>query len=114
VAFVPERARALFATAWWIAVVAQPLNALAFVTDGILWGAGDYRYMRNAMVVASVAAGLLLLSLDVTRPDVIVKVNAVIVGWIVIRAGAGLLRVWPGVGRSPLRADPQAPLRVSP
>jgi MATE family multidrug resistance protein len=113
-AFVPEGARALFATAWWIAVVAQPLNALAFVTDGILWGAGDYRYMRNAMVVASVAAGLLLLSLDVTRPDVIVKVNAVIVGWIVIRAGAGLLRVWPGVGRSPLRADPAAPSRVSP
>lgn len=102
-ALVPDGARALFASAWWIAAAAQPLNALAFVTDGILWGAGDYRYMRNGMIAASVSGGAALLTLDVDRPDVIVIVNLVIVAWIVIRAAAGMLRVWPGLGASPLR-----------
>jgi MATE family multidrug resistance protein len=103
-AFVPDAARAAFATAWWIAAAAQPLNAVAFVTDGILWGAGDYRYMRNGMVAASGLAGAAMLRIEVDRPDVLVAVNVAIVAWIAIRGVVGLLRVWPGVGASPLRA----------
>ena len=95
-AFVPETARATFASAWWIAACAQPLNAVAFVSDGVLWGAGDYRYMRNAMLVASGAGGAALLALDPARPDVIVWINAVIVAWIAIRSAAGLLRMTRG------------------
>ncbi|MBW2314021.1 MAG: MATE family efflux transporter [Deltaproteobacteria bacterium] len=101
--FVPTSAHATFAAAWWVAALAQPLNAVAFVTDGILWGAGDYRYMRNGMIAASGICGVLLLRLDVTRPDVLVTLNLVIVAWIAIRSIVGLLRVWPGVGASRLR-----------
>jgi len=101
-AFVPPSAHAVFASAWWIAAAVQPLNAVAFVTDGILWGAGDYRYMRNGMLAASGAGGAALLALDVSAPDVLVSINLVIVGWIVIRSTVGLARVWPGVGASRL------------
>jgi MATE family multidrug resistance protein len=102
-AFVPESARATFATAWWIAAVAQPVNAVAFVTDGILWGAGDYRYLRNGMIAASGTGAAALLALDVDAPDVLVSINLVIVAWVAVRATVGWLRVWPGLGASPLR-----------
>ncbi|HKJ25788.1 MAG TPA: MATE family efflux transporter [Myxococcota bacterium] len=103
-AFVPESARATFATAWWVAALAQPLNAVAFVTDGILWGAGDYRYMRNGMVLASGTCGAAMLALDVEASDVLLRINLVIVAWIAIRSAVGLVRIWPGVGASRLRA----------
>ena len=92
-AFVPPSAQSRFAAAWWIAALAQPLNAVAFVTDGILWGAGDYRYMRNGMIAASGTCGIVLLLLDVERPDVLVEINLVIVVWIAIRSAVGLARI---------------------
>lgn len=100
-AFVPDAARAAFASAWWIAACAQPLNAVAFVSDGVLWGAGDYRYMRNAMIVASGASGAALLALDPFQPGVIVRINAVIVGWIALRSAAGVWRMTRGRFLSP-------------
>jgi len=104
-AFVPESARATFAAAWWVAALAQPLNAVAFVTDGVLWGAGDYRYLRNGMIAASGAGGAALLALDVAAPDLLVSIQLVTVAWIAIRGGFGLVRIWPGVGASRLRLD---------
>ena len=104
--FVPDSALATFALAWWIAAAAQPLNALAFVTDGILWGAGDYRYMRNGMITASGLGCVGLLAIDTGDPRAIVAINLVIVGWIAVRTLVGVLRVWPGVGASPLRVSP--------
>lgn len=37
----------------WVAVL-QPLNAVVFVLDGVLIGAGDLRYLARAMTVAAV------------------------------------------------------------
>jgi putative MATE family efflux protein len=45
----------------------QPVNAVAFVLDGILIGAGDLRYMAWAMTAASavlVAGGIVVLTFD--------------------------------------------------
>ena len=45
----------------------QPLNGIVFALDGILIGAGDFRYLAFAMVAASgvlVAGGFLVLRLD--------------------------------------------------
>lgn len=50
----------------WVVALSQPVNAVAFVLDGILIGATDTRYLRNAMLLSSftfacfVAAGWLL------------------------------------------------------
>jgi MATE family multidrug resistance protein len=101
---VPTAAHAVFAGAWWIAALAQPLNALAFVTDGIHWGTSDYRYLRNGMFLSTtVGAGALML-VDVSRPDALALVWGVTLVWAAMRGGVGLVRIWPAPGRSPLRA----------
>ncbi len=50
---------------WWVALV-QPVNAVVFVLDGVLIGAGDQRFLAGAMVLALLAflpvAGLVLVA----------------------------------------------------
>ena len=98
-ALVPDEATHLMAGAWVIACVTQPINAVSFATDGVHWGTGDFGYLRNAMIAATGAGalGLALLS------DSLTAVWAITGGWIAIRAALGALRIWPGVGRAPLR-----------
>ena len=104
-AFLPEEARPVFATAWLAFAIAQPANAVAFVTDGIHWGTRDYRFLRNAMI-ASTATGLVLLfSLDLAGPGGLTGIWIITGGWIAVRTAFGLARIWPGFGASPLRFD---------
>ncbi|HCY84668.1 MAG TPA: MATE family efflux transporter [Desulfobacteraceae bacterium] len=102
---VPEAALAVFGPAWLVTALFQPLNALAFGTDGIHWGTGDFQYLRNAMILASLTgiAGLWLLAPHtghaLTRVWIITGV------WIGLRAFFGIIRIWPGVGRSLLSSQ---------
>ena len=98
---VPPEARAVFAAAWPVFVLSQPLSALSFVTDGIHWGTGDYAYLRNGMIAASVLGIVLLLRID-TGPPQLDAVWLVTLIWVGVRSGYGCVRVWPGVGRAPL------------
>lgn len=102
--FVPSDAALVFTLPWVIASISQPLNSLAFITDGIHWGTSDYRYLRNAMVLATVAGlcGLQLVSSE--SLDSLSAVWLVTVGWIGIRAFWGVLRVYPGIGASPFHS----------
>jgi MATE family multidrug resistance protein len=102
VALVPSSAVTVFASAWVAAALAQPLNAVSFVTDGIHWGTGDYRYLRNAMLVATAASATALLLTDLNDARALTRVWIVTGGWITIRSVAGLIRVWPGLGAAPL------------
>ena len=101
---VPASAVSVFATVWYIAALFQPINALSFATDGIHWGTGDFRYLRNA-VLAATAAGVLFLTLvdayDILSLSIVWWITGV---WIVIRAVLGVIRIWPGVGKAPLHA----------
>jgi MATE family multidrug resistance protein len=101
---VPVAASGAFPAAWLVAALAQPLNALSFVTDGVHWGTGDFRYLRNAMLAATVAGALLLALVDVRSPDALLQVWLVTAAWIAIRAAFGVLRVWPGSAAAPLAA----------
>jgi MATE family multidrug resistance protein len=107
---VPAAAHPLFTAAWLVAAATQPLNALSFATDGIHWGTGDYRFLRNAMIVATGlgAAGIFLL--DEAAPGALTLVWVVSAAWIAVRAALGVARIWPGIGASPfLRGgDPPA------
>ena len=96
--FVPSSAFAVFGTAWFIAAVSQPLNALSFGTDGIHWGTGDYRYLRNAMIAATVVGALAIYVIDEGAPDALTLVWLATALWILIRAVLGLIRIWPGSG----------------
>lgn len=103
-AFVPPSAQALFHHAWILFALSQPLNALAFITDGIHWGTSDYRYLRNGMIIAT-ACGLIGLQLVAAEhPEAFTGVWLVIVMWVAMRAFWGLLRLFPGIGHGPLRA----------
>jgi MATE family multidrug resistance protein len=102
---VPEGARGAFLGAWWVAALIQPLNSLSFVTDGIHWGTGDYRFLRNAVATAT-AVGALLLVLFEGRPGFDLADVWLITGaWVAVRAAFGVARVWPGIGDAPLRRD---------
>jgi MATE family multidrug resistance protein len=101
---VPVAASGAFPAAWTVAALAQPLNALSFVTDGVHWGTGDFRYLRNAMLAATLAGALLLALVDVASPEALLQVWLVTAAWIAIRAAFGVLRVWPGSARAPLAA----------
>ncbi len=96
---VPATAVAYFHSAWIIAIAVQPLNALAFATDGLHWGSGDYRYLRNAVILATGvgAAGLL------AGPNNLDWIWMMTAAWIGVRATMGVIRIWPGVGNSPFR-----------
>lgn len=43
----------LFAGVFWIVIVTQPLNAVAFAFDGIYKGLGDGRVLRNALFLST-------------------------------------------------------------
>jgi len=101
-ALVPPSARDLFFAAWLAAALAQPLNALSFVTDGIHWGARDYRYLRDVMLAATALGAGLLFAADATGSTSLTHIWLITAGWIAIRAIFGALRVWPGIGGAPL------------
>lgn len=46
----------LIAAIWPWVVLSQPINALAFVWDGVLYGANGFRYAAAAMVMCAVPA----------------------------------------------------------
>lgn len=102
--FVPEQAAGIFGAAWIAAAVFQPLNALSFATDGIHWGASDYRYLRNAMAAATLTGAAALHAVDEARPGALTMVWVVTGVWIAIRMVLGMARIWPGLGDAPLRA----------
>lgn len=101
--FVPADAIGVFLGAWVIASLSQPLNAIAFITDGIHWGTSDYSFLRNAMISASLTGLIGLQFIPLEHPDAFTYVWWVTVLWIGIRAFWGFLRVYPGIGNSPFR-----------
>ena len=100
---LPPSAADIFFSAWLMAVVFQPINALAFATDGIHWGTGDFRFLRNIMIAATIFGGIAISLLDETVSGALTWIWLITGCWITIRAGFGVLRIWPGIGKSPLK-----------
>ncbi len=98
---VPASAVSLFSMIWLISCFSQPINALAFASDGIHWGTSDFAYLRNVMILASLTGGILLINLDLQSPEALFYVWLIIAVWSTIRSVLGILRIWPGLGRSP-------------
>jgi MATE family multidrug resistance protein len=104
VAFVPLAAVGLFAPAWLTAAVIQPISALSFATDGIHWGTGDFRYLRNVVALATLTGVSALMLLDTFQPSwTLTGIWAATGVWVGIRALFGMMRIWPGIGKSPLK-----------
>ncbi len=101
--FVPITAAQVFLPAWGISAISQPINSLAFLTDGVHWGTGDFRYLRNAMVLASLIGMIAIWTLEEYSSSSLLWVWILIGGWNFLRGIFGVLRIWPGIGNSPLR-----------
>jgi MATE family multidrug resistance protein len=106
---VPPSAINLFIPAWAIAALIQPVNALAFATDGIHWGTGDFRYLRNAIITATTCGAVAIYLLDETMAGALTWIWLITAFWIVIRALFGVIRIWPGLGNSPLKMKRSRP-----
>lgn len=109
---VPPGAYGAFDRIWWLCAIAQPINALSFLTDGIHMGSGEYRYLRNTMLLA-VGIGLLglLVLPNHSELPLLTLVWVVTSAFIGLRALFGLLRIVPGYGpiwgRSPKTLESQ-------
>lgn len=111
--FVPADAIGVFLGAWIVASVSQPLNAIAFITDGIHWGTSDYSFLRNGMMLASFTGLVGLQLIPIEHAEAFTYVWYVTVLWIGIRGVWGFLRVYPGIGASPLRHDLTSRVKMS-
>lgn len=100
---VPASAHSLFYPAWIVSALFQPIAALAFVTDGIHWGTGDFTYLRNGVIFATLCGSSALLILEIFQASSLVFIWWVTGCWLFLRAGIGVARVWPGSQTSPLR-----------
>ncbi|MBI9046551.1 MAG: MATE family efflux transporter [Anaerolineaceae bacterium] len=101
---VPAAAIAVFLPAWGISAINQPINAMAFLSDGVLWGIGDYPYLRNAMIAATLIGlgGLYFINNFQTT---LFWIWAIISLWVLARAIFGIIRIWPGIGNSIFKKD---------
>ena len=43
----------LFTSVFWMVLVMQPVNAIAFMFDGIFKGLGEAKYLRNVLLAAT-------------------------------------------------------------
>ena len=101
---VPPAAYAVFGPGWIVVSLSQPVGSLSFATDGIHWGTGDFAYLRNSMLLASLVSGACVLAIEMVHPQhVLVYIWLSTALWTFIRAGFGLVRIWPGIGRAPLK-----------
>lgn len=102
---VPASSVTVFLSAWLISSLSQPINSIAFLTDGTHWGTGDFRYLRNAMLISSGIGIIGLWTLENWGNPTLFRVWGIIAIWNTFRAVFGWIRIWPGIGNSPLKTD---------
>jgi MATE family, multidrug efflux pump len=78
--------RSLAAELLLVVAVLQPLNALVFVLDGVLIGAGDQRYLAWAMVAATVGVFVPAAVLVVGTGGGVLALWAALSAWFAARA----------------------------
>ena len=100
---VPASAVAVFLPAWLVSTLSQPLNSIAFLTDGVHLGTGDYGFLRNAVLIASLIGILGLWLVERSGTGTLYWIWILISVWIILRGSFGLLRIWPGIGKSVFR-----------
>jgi putative MATE family efflux protein len=63
---------------WWFMVAQLPIAGIVFALDGVLLGAGDAKFMRNATLISALVGFLPLI-------------------WLSLMFGWGLLGIWSGL-----------------
>ena len=77
-----------FNATFWIIVLAQPLNSIAFTFDGIFKGMGEAKFLRDTLLIASFLIFIpLLLGLDYLDQG-IMAIWYALLGWMLFRGGS--------------------------
>lgn len=93
--FIPTEAVEVFFTAWLVAALFQPVNALSYATDGVLWGIGDFTFTRNAMCISCIIGILLIGLITIVQPPQILAWIWAATGMMnLVRSGLGCYRSW--------------------
>ncbi|KAF8069710.1 DTX44 [Scenedesmus sp. PABB004] len=99
---------ALVAALWPVLAASQPVNALAFVWDGILFGAGGFRFAAVQMALcAAPAAAVMALGARAAGDDVALRLCGVWAGLVLVMAarGGSIAAAWAARRRGgPFRA----------
>lgn len=81
-----------FDAVFWLVIIAQPINALAFAYDGIFKGLGEMKYLRNLLAAATLLGFLpVAVWFHYFRPGLAGIWTAFTV-WMVIRSAAPVIR----------------------
>jgi len=91
-----------------IVVLAQPLNALVFVADGIIQGAQDFSFQFRSMAFACMLAAIALVTSWRARYGMVPELVDIWIGLLALSVGRGLTAAWRYIG------DPHGPLRDMP
>ena len=90
---VPAASISLFLPAWLISSFSQPLNYLAFLNDGVLWGTGEYAFLRNAMTIAPQVGIFGIWVLERSTAGSLSWIWSVIGCWMFLRGLFDLIRI---------------------
>ncbi len=79
---------AAFYGIFWIVILGQPINTIAFVFDGIFKGLGEMRYLRNVLLLATFLVFLPVLYTGVYLDLGLYGIWAAFTAWMLVRGGA--------------------------
>lgn len=85
-----EEVLSIFTSVFWLLILSQPINAIAFTMDGIMKGLGEAKFLRNLLVLSSFFAFTPVLFLLDYLDWGIHGIWTAIPFWMLLRAG-GLL-----------------------
>ena len=78
----------LFKSTFWIIIIAQPFNSIAFTFDGIFKGLGMAVYLRNTLIIGSLFVFIpILISLDYAGYE-LKAIWIAMMGWMIFRGGS--------------------------
>ena len=79
---------AIFKSTFWIVIIAQPFNSIAFTFDGIFKGLGKALYLRNTLIIGSVFVFIPILLILDHLDFQLSAIWAAMTGWMVFRVSS--------------------------
>jgi MATE family multidrug resistance protein len=91
--FTPDTdVHVVFKSIFWLIILSQPINAIAFIYDGIFKGLGEARFLRNVLFYATIFAFIPVIVMSHYNNWNITGVWLAFLVWMIIRALLPMLK----------------------
>ena len=77
-----------FNAVYWVVIICQPINAIAFTFDGMFKGMGETAYLRNVLLFGTLFGFVPILLLGHFLSGELIAVWIAFFVWMIIRGGA--------------------------